>query len=497
MGPTARRWGMTNTNEGMEQVYDVVVLGAGAVGENAADRATRTGLSVAIVEKDLVGGECSYWACMPSKALLRPGAALAAARAVPGLDVGTAQIDVAATLARRDDMAAHWHDDGQAEWLDGQGLALIRGHARFTAPKEMRITPSDAAPFTLRARHAVVVATGSTAAIPPISGLRAVRPWTSREATSATDIPRRLAIIGGGVVAVEMATAYCDLGSEVTIIARDEHLIIGAEEFAGRAVARGLEAAGVKILLESRVTKASRDDEGVHMVVSGPNEAVPVVTADEVLVATGRIPATMDLGIEAIGLPLGEQLDVDDCLEVRAVPGAWLFAAGDVTNRSATTHQGKYDARVAGDVIAARFSSPALQDRERNATAWSRYRATADHGARTQVIFTRPEVATVGLTASAAHAEGFTTRVVGYDIGSVAGAAVAARDYEGRAQLVLDADRDVILGATFVGPDVAELLHAATIAIVGEVPLTRLWHAVPAYPTVSEVWLRLLEAANL
>ena len=490
---------------------DVVVVGAGAVGENVADRASRTGLDVAVVDSGLVGGECSYWACMPSKALLRPGDVLAAARAVPGVSVGP--LDVAAVLARRDDVASHWDDTGQVAWLDGAGLGLLRGRARFTGPRTLVVSGEDG-DVEVRARRAVVVATGSEAVVPPV--LRGVRPWTSREATSATSVPRRLAVVGGGVVAVEMATAFADLGSEVTVLVRGDRLLPQAEPFAAEAVRRSLVERGVRVALGASVTAAERDDAGVHLVVAhaapegrATDVAPERLTVDEVLAATGRRPATRDLGLEALGLTPGDPLEVDDRLQVLGVDGGWLFAAGDVTGRTATTHQGKYDARVVGDVLAARFDprpegtepGPGVplglsRSGEVAAAPWSRYRATADVTAVPQVVFTRPQVAWVGRTEAVARREGLDVAVVGHDIGKVAGASVAAPGYEGRAQLVVDVARDVVVGATFVGPDVADMLHAATIAVVGEVPLSRLWHAVPAYPTVSEVWLRLLEAAG-
>lgn len=497
-----------------------MVLGAGAVGENAADRAARTGLSVLVVESALVGGECSYWACMPSKALLRPGAVLAAARAVPGAaQAVSGGVDPAATLGRRDEFAAHWDDAGQVRWLESAGLDLLRGHARFTAPRELEVTAEDGERTAVRARRAVVVATGSSAVVPPIDGIEDVGAWTSREATSARTVPGRLAVVGGGVVACEMATAFRDLGSEVTVLVRGDSLLDTAEPFAGELVQNALASSGVEVRLGTQVTRAHRDGAEVHLTLADGSS----VTADEVLVATGRRPATRDLGLETLGLDPSAALAVDDSLTVRAVPDGWLFAAGDVTGRTATTHQGKYDARVAGDVVAARFGpgtggegdahdedagqdpgSP-LQDEsagltaraEQDAAGWSRFRASADHAAVPQVVFTRPEVATVGLTLAAAQDAGHPARAVDYDMGAVAGAALAEGWYAGRARLVVDTERRVVLGATFVGPEVAELLHAATIAVVGQVPLDRLWHAVPAYPTVSEVWLRLLETAGL
>lgn len=501
--------------------YDVVVIGGGAVGENAADRAHRDGLSVVVVEEELVGGECSYWACMPSKALLRPGAVLAAARAVPGAaQAVTGTVDVAATLARRDEFTSHWDDHGQVEWLEGAGLALLRGRARFTGPRELVLTDGDGQEQLVRARYAVVVATGSEPVVP--DALAGVRPWTSREVTSAEQLPGTLVVVGGGVVAVEMAVAYTDLGVRVTMLVRGTRVLPRAEPFAGDEVGQSLADLGVDVRYEAEAVSAARDEQGVHLVLRDGTR----VDADEVLVATGRAPRTAELGVDVLGLAPGEPLVVDDALEVTGVGGGWLFAAGDVTGRTATTHQGKYDARVVGDVVAARFSALAragagdppegaqgtdgaagaqpgadadgsAAERERTAAPWSRYRASADHAAVPQVVFGRPEVAWVGRTEREAREAGLDVRTVRYAIGSVAGAAVAADGYAGTAQLVLDEQRGTVVGATFTGPDAAELLHAATVAVVGEVPLDRLWHAVPAYPTVSEVWLRLLETAGL
>lgn len=473
--------------------YDVVVIGAGAVGENAADRAHRDGLSVVVLEEELVGGECSYWACMPSKALLRPGAVLEAARAVPGAaQAVTGTVDVAATLARRDEFTSHWDDHGQVEWLEGAGLSLLRGRARFTGPRELALTDADGGEQVVRARHAVVVATGSEPVVP--DALVGVRPWTSREVTSAEQVPGTLVVVGGGVVAVEMAVAYTDLGARVTLLVRGERVLPRAEPFASDEVGESLVKRGVDVRYGAEAMAATRDESGVHLTLADGSR----VDADELLVATGRTPRTRDLGIDVLGLAPGEPLAVDDALQVTGVEGGWLFAAGDVTGRTATTHQGKYDARVVGDVVTARFSgSEGAAEQERSAGPWSRYRASADHAAVPQVVFARPEVAWVGRTEREARDAGLDVRTVRYAIGSVAGAAVAADGYAGTAQLVLDEQRGTVVGATFTGPDAAELLQAATVAVVGEVPLDRLWHAVPAYPTVNEVWLRLLETAGL
>ena len=458
--------------------YDVVVIGAGPVVENVADRAVKGGLSAVVVERELVGGECSYWACMPTKALLRSSSALRAAQHVDGAKQAvTGALDAAAVLRRRDEFASNWQDDGQVDWLKSAGIDLVRGHGRLAGPRKVEV-----AGVELIARHAVVVATGTAALLPDIPGLADVSPWTSREAAAAKQVPGRLAIIGGGVVATEMATAYAALGAQVTLLARGG-LLAGAEPFAGELVARALTEAGATVRTGTSATAVRRDDDGVvHLTLPGGEE----ILADEVLVAAGRTPRSEDLGLETVGLAPGSWLSVDDTLLAHE---DWLYAAGDVNHRALLTHQGKYQARAAGDAIVARATGAKLDDRP-----WGMHVATADHRAVPQVVFTEPEVASVGLTAAAAERAGYRTRVVDYDIGAVAGAKLHADGYTGTARMVVDEDRKVLLGVTFAGPDVAELLHSATVAVVGEVPLERLWHAVPSYPTVSEVWLRLLEA---
>lgn len=473
----------------MTTEYDLIVIGAGAVGENVADRGVQGGLTVALVEAELVGGECSYWACMPSKALLRAGEVVRAASSVGGAaQAVTGDIDVAAVFRRRDSFTSDWDDSGQVEWVNGAGIDLVRGHATFTGVKELSIRASDGTTTPLRARHAIVVSTGSTALLPDVPGLAEARPWTSREATSARTAPARLTIVGGGVVACEMATAYAGFGTSVTLISRGA-LLATQEPFAGELVASSLEDLGVDLRLSTSPTAVSRGDDGVVRTTLSDGS---VVESDEILVATGRHPRTGDLGLETIGLEPDQWLETDDTLRVLVdgapLAGDWLYATGDVNHRALLTHQGKYQARAAGDAIAARASGKPVDDE-----AWGRHVATADHEAVPQVTFTDPAVASVGLTAAAAQKAGYRTRVIDYEIGNVAGASVHTDGYTGTARMVVDEDRSVLLGATFVGPDVQELVHSATIAVVGEVPLKRLWHAVPSYPTISEVWLRLLE----
>lgn len=462
----------------MSDEYDVIVLGAGPVGENVADRAVQGGLTAVIVESELVGGECSYWACTPSKALLRPLQALRAAQGVRGVTGGG--IAPAEVLARRDDFVSHWSDDGQVTWLQNAGIDLVRGHGRLTGEREVTVA-TEHGERVLRARHAVAVATGSDATIPDIPGLAEAGPWTSREATGVEQVPDSLAVIGGGVVGVEMATVFAGLGTAVTLIARGG-LLERMEPFAGERVAEGLRERGVDVRLNTQTTAVRRDGESVVLTLDGGQE----VTAAEVLVATGRAPRSGDIGLETAGLQPGRSIEVDDTMRV---PGSdWLYAVGDVNGRALLTHQGKYQARAAGDVIAARSRGEVVAD-----DPWGRHAATADHASVPQVVFSEPEVASVGMTADAARRAGHEIEVVDYDLGAVLGAALHADDYRGTARMVIDAEREVVVGATFVGDDVAEMLQAATIAVVAEVPISRLWHAVPAYPTMSEVWLRLLE----
>ncbi|PPI27815.1 NAD(P)/FAD-dependent oxidoreductase [Rathayibacter sp. AY1B5] len=472
--------------------FDVIVIGAGPVGENLADRAVQGGLTAAVVESELVGGECSYWACMPSKALLRPPMALRAARDLPGAaQAVSGGVDVPALLARRDSFTSHFDDHGQVQWLEGAGIELVRGHGRLSGEREVTVTGPDGEVRVLRARSAVAVATGTTAVVPDIPGLRAASPWTSREATSAEEVPPRLVVIGGGVVATEMATAYAGMGSSVTLVARSG-LLAPFEPFAGELVGSALQELGVDLRLgDSPVSVERRSDGTVTVTLEGGD----VIEADQMLAATGRAPHTRDVGLETVGLEPGSSLTVDDTMLVLGDDGAplggerpWLYGVGDVNHRALLTHQGKYQARAAGDVIVARATGAEVHD-----APWGAHVATADHEAVPQVVFTDPEVASVGLTAAAAEKAGYRTRVVDYEIGSVAGAALAADGYTGTARMVVDEDRQVVLGVTFVGKEVGELIHSATIAVVGEVPLSRLWHAVPSYPTISEVWLRLLE----
>jgi dihydrolipoamide dehydrogenase len=462
--------------------WDVVVIGGGPAGENAADYAVKGGLTAVLVERELLGGECSYWACMPSKALLRPVEVAALTHGLP-LEPKAA-VDVPATLARRDRINHGLDDGGQVDWATGAGIDVVRGPARLSGVRRVRVGDRE-----LTARHAVVLASGSVPVIPPIDGLREAAPWTSRDVTNLQEVPGRVLVVGGGVVACEAATWLNGLGARVTLVEQSDRLLGRMEAFAGALVRDALEEAGVTIHLGSALDRVTRPE-----VVAAPplgrvhGGALTAVVGgrklefDEVVVATGRRPNIADIGLETVGV---EAIEVDDHMNVAGVDGDWLYAVGDVNGRAPLTHQGKYQARVCGDVIAARAAGVALDA--------PRFRASADHGQIPQVVFTDPQAASVGPTEAEARAAGHDVRVAELDI-AVGGASVNRDDYRGRAKLVIDRDSERLLGATFVGPEIGELLHAATIAVAGGVTLSQLWHAVPSYPTVSEVWLRLLEA---
>jgi dihydrolipoamide dehydrogenase len=481
----------------LEREFDVIVIGAGAVGENVAERVVRGGLTAVLIEAELVGGECSYWACMPSKALLRPGTALHAAQTVPGAEEAVTRVlDAAAVLKRRDYFTSNWQDDSQVKWVEDTGIDLIRGRGWITGPRRAEVAGLDGNNYALSARHAIVLATGSRPSIPPVEGLDGVDYWTTREATSAREIPPRLGVLGGGVAGTELAQAFARLGSTVTVVARGG--LLGAFPApASELVQAGLRADGVELHLHTGTRSVHENDDGsLTLALDGGGS----ITVDKLLVATGRHPALEGLGLENAGLsaddgkPLRLTTDASGLVLGADDNGAspWLYAVGDAAGKVLLTHQGKYEARATGDAIAARAKGTLTGE----PGPWSPYAHTADEHAVPNVIFTDPELASVGRSLEQAQKDGYRASSVQLPI-EVAGSSLHSEHYKGWAQLVVDEDRRVLLGATFAGPDVAELLHAATIAVVGEVPLDRLWHAVPSYPTISEVWLRLLEDYGL
>jgi len=451
-----------------ESTFDVIVIGAGPAGEVAAGRLGEAGVEVAVVEQHLVGGECSYYACMPSKALLRPGELLGETRRVPGL-LRADGLDPAAVLTRRDEVIHELDDSSQLPWLDQRGVTLVRGHARLDGERRVRVGED-----VLVARRAVVVATGSGPAMPPIPGLADARPWGNREATTAKGVPASLVILGGGVVGVELAQAWISLGTEVVLLEGAGRVIVREEPFASAEVGAALVEAGVDLRTGSRAVRVSRDGgDAVVELEDGTN-----ARGAELLVAVGRVPRTGDLGLDTVDLEPGKPVEVGSNL--RSPRHDWLYAIGDANGRALLTHMGKYQGRLAADAILGKNVA-----------------VVSDGPLSPRVIFTDPQVAAVGHTLGSAEAAGMVVRAVDVPTSGTAGASFVGRNTPGTSRLVIDDVRGVVVGATFVGFESGEFLHAASIAVIGEVPLQRLAHAVPCFPSRSELWLKLLEAAGL
>jgi len=450
-------------------------------------RAIRGGLSVAVVERRLAGGECEYYGCIPSKAMLLPMELADEVDRMPGVD-REAPIDAQAVFARRDDFVSHRDDTTMVSSIRNYPATFVRGQGRLAGELRTEVSAPDGSVRSLQARHAVVLATGSDPYVPDVPGMRDAHPWTNREVTSTEQAPKRLVVIGGGPVACEMAQAMHSLGAEeTTMLVAGERLLRKTEPFAGDLVAKSFRNTGIDVRLGRSVTYVERPVPAGPVTVHTDDGAK--VEADEILVGTGREPVVRGIGLETIDIEVDGPIQVDSSMRATAVPDGWLYAIGDVNGINQLTHMGKYQGRICGDVISARAKGlpddgPRLHD-------------IADGKGAPQAIFTDPQVLAVGRTEAKAQADGFNVRTVEYDVGDVIGAQLQGDGYTGHAKAVVDQDSHALIGFTLVGPAVVDHLHAATIAVTAGVPIDSLWHAVPAFPTASEFWLSLMEAYGL
>lgn len=460
---------------------DVVVLGAGPAGEVAAGRLAEAGLDVVLVEPRLVGGECSFFGCMPSKALLRPAELLAETQRVPGVrELVHGTIDPQIVLDRRDEVIHELDDSAQLPWLEDRDIRLIRGHGRLAGERTVEIFDGDGddARGTDRivARRAVIVATGTRPSLPPIPGSTRSAAGPTARARPRSRSPNGCSCSAPARSAASFAQAWSSLGSRVVLLETAPRILAKEEAYAAEQVTERMRAAGIDVRTGITVTRADRRGRTVVVTLEGGES----LEADELLVAAGRTPNTDGLTVERAGFALGDHgfLAADQSLRVDG--SEWLYALGDVNGRALLTHQGKRQARVASDRILG-DESAALAE-------------TEPDGVRSpRVTFTEPQVAAVGYTLEAALAAGIDAQAIDVPSDGNAGASFIGKGAGGTTRFVLDRAAEVLVGVTFVGAGVAEQLHAATIAVAARVPLDLLDQAVPTFPTRSEIWLRLAE----
>lgn len=404
---------------------------------------------------------------------------------------GDATVDTKSLFERRDQITSNWDDTvGLVPLIQSTGVHMVRGVGKLAGEKKVQVTPRQGAAVELTARHAVIISTGSSAILPgKVQGLKEADPWMARDATSSSEAPKHLIVMGGGVVGVECATAYSSYGSKVSLICSSTEPLPRMDPVAGKMVRQALEQRGVTVLCKTRITKVDRPQSDRVVVELSTGDQLE---GTELLVAAGRKANVEGIGLESVGVQgNGRFLTVDEHLRVTGVSGKWLYAAGDVNGRSLLTHSSKYHAAVAANAILA-----AAKGEEDDESKYASTSASADNFAVPQVIFTDPIVASVGLTCATAAAKGVKVKEINTTMAAPGYNVHSDEPADSWAQWLVD-EQNRLVGATFVGSDAAELLHASTIAVVAGVKLEMLMHAIPSFPTLSWVYYNLMDAAGL